>query len=235
MDSLYSKSWPKQLISKSTVDKLTANGCFVLGARYDVKTASGGFVFGGDDQAPGDRGWILEGESTADLEVRWYGAKPKAPKVTFASPTSATYISAVKTYLAAKGIKNAKPKLGTVALADLDGNGTQEALIFASSRSDDEMRGTFSLEGKTKFPNDYSVVLVRYLSGKTVKTATIYYADGKKGSLDGHGTFAGLWDLDGKPGLEIIYRWSAYEGWAATLLNFSKGKIVTLAEAGDGV
>jgi len=234
MDSMYSQTWPKQLISKATVEKYTAQGGYTLGARHKTTATVGTFAFGGDDQAPGDRGWILQ-DRPEENHVIWFGAEPKAPKVTFAGSNSATYFGVVKSFLATKGIKNAKPKLGTVVLADLDGNGTQEALIFASSRSDDEMRGTFTLEGTKKFPNDYSVVLIRSISGKSVKTTTVYYADGRKGSLDGHCTFAGLWNVDGKPGLEIIHRWEAYEGWAATVLNFSKGKVVKLAEAGDGV
>lgn len=234
MDSIYLNSWPKQTISDTQVAQALTQGGHLLGARHQVKDFIGELKFGGDDQGPGDRGWILQNRPE-EGHVIWFGAKPKPPKATFAGTNSATYIGAVKSFLATKGFKNAKPKLGTVVLADLDGNGNQEALIFASSRTHDEMWGTFTLEGTKKFPNDYSVVLIRSISGKSVKTTTVYYAGGKKGSLDGHCTFAGLWDLDGKPGLEIIHRWEGYEGWSAAVLNFSKGKIIKLAEAGDGV
>lgn len=235
MDSIYTKSWPKQLVSKATVDSLAGGEVFALGERGTAEPASGSLAFGGDESSPGERGWILGGPLAEKDGVLWFGSKPAAPSVKFASPSSATYLSAVRGYLQAKGFKNPKPVLQTVALADLDGNGTQEALIFASSRKTDEMHGTYTLSGEAKFPKDYSVVLIRYISGNSVKTATVYYTDGKKGSLEGHATFAGLWELDGKPGLEILYRWSGYEAWSSSVIGFAKGKVVPLAEAGDGV
>jgi hypothetical protein len=235
MDSIYSKSWPKQLIPSATVDRFTEGTCYELGERGNVQSTTGLLEFKGDDSGPYDRGWILKEGSGHDDHVLWFGPKPTAPSVTYAAGNSATYVSAVKSYLQAKGMKNAKLILHTVALADLDGNGTREALIFASSRPNDGMHGPTTLSGETKFPKDFSVVLIRYISGKTVKTATVYYTDGRKGSLEGHCTFAGLWDLDGKPGLEILYRWTGYEASAASIVGFAKGKSTVLAEAGDGV
>lgn len=233
MDSIYTEAWPKALIPPDVVERITSGGGHLLGPRNELKPMEGGLAFGGEDAAPYERGWTFipprEGRS-----VVWFGEKPTAPKVTFVSPTSTTYRNAVTAFMATKGVKNAKPHVHTVVLADLDNNGTQEALIFASSRAERDMSEVIYHEGR-KFPNDYSLILIRYVSGKSVRTATAFYTDGKAGSLDGHCSFAGIWNLDGKPGLEFISRWVGLEAHAATIHGFAGGKVIKLAEAGDGV
>jgi len=133
--------------------------------------------------------------------------KPAAPKVTFAKTDSATYVAAVKTFLQGKGFKNPKPQIHNA---------------FAGNMCNPR-------------PNDYSVWLIRHVVGKNVKTITAYFSDGKKKGLEGHTRFAGLWDLDGKPGVEILTEWNGYEGWSGSVHAFSKGRLTLLAEAGDGV
>lgn len=234
MDSLFSKSWPKPSVAPATVARLTEAGGFVLGQRGDVKPFKGSLKFQGEDGAPGDRGWTLADRTGTDGVV-WFGPKPAAPKVTFAKTDSATYVAAVKTFLQGKGFKNPKPHIQTIALVDLDANGTQEALIFASSLPEDQIHNAFAGNMSNPRPNDYSVWLIRHVVGKNVKTITAYFSDGKKNGLEGHTRFAGLWDLDGKPGVEILTEWNGYEGWSGSVHAFSKGRLTLLAEAGDGV
>lgn len=233
MDSLYSKSWPKQTIPTSLVNKLTAEGCYVLGRDFSVRESVGKLNFSGDDEGPGDRGWILADRQ--DNSVIWLGKKPTAPKAIVASNSSATYVKVVKDFLKTKGFKNANPVLQEVILADLDGNGSQEALIFASSQSDSTIDSALRCLESGPKSSDYNLVIVRYLSGKSLKVATMHYADARKGGLEGIMTFAGLWDLDGTKGQEIIVRWRGYEAWSSSIWKFANGKVTNLAEAGDGV
>lgn len=232
MDSPYSKAWPKPSLSSSVVNRITSAGGFALSGRGEAKPFKGSLKFEGEDGSPGERGWTLAEPTDG---IVWFGPKPVAPKVAFVKTDSPTYVAAVKTFLQGKGFKNPKPHIQTIALVDLDANGTQEALIFASSMPDDAIHNAFAGNMDIPRPNDYSVWLIRHVVGKEVKTIAAYFSEGKKNGLEGHTRFAGLWDLDGKPGVEILTRWEGYEAWSGSVHGFSKGRLTLLAEAGDGV
>ena len=234
MDSIGSNSWPKQSVATSAVDKLTNGPCFLLKEDGSMEETLSGLKFVGDDGGPGERGWLLDPHMD-DRGMVWFGAKPATPKVTYLSGSNKVYTDAVKSFLSAKGFKNPKPVLTKVAVCDLDGNGNDEVLIFASSRPTDDMMQTIAMFEEKPNNMDYSLAIVRYISGKTVKTATMYYDEGKKKSLSGYMTFGGLFQLDGKPGLNIVTRWSGYESWGSTISRFANGKVKDLAESGDGV
>lgn len=236
MDSPAIESFPKQTVSTSLVAKLTAEPCYQLERDGTVQALSRhSLKFTGEDGDPGGRGWILQPEADDGPDLVWFGPKPAAPKMTFAAPTNSTYLGVVKDFLKKKGFARAKPYLHKVVLVDLDGNGNNEALIFAASRPDGAMFETYQGNLSIKRPNDYSMILVRYVSGKSTKLCELYYTDGRKSGLAGHNTFAGLWNLDGLPGLEILVRWSGYESWSGSVFSFKGGKSKELAVAGDGV
>ena len=235
MDNMYSKTWPRTTIPAEVVKSAASGHCFLLKDKTATEFKNPGLTFGGDDSAPGERGWTLADEIDAEIPVVWFGAKPVSPKYSVISNSSNIYSKVVLDYLKTKGLKKPSVKLHTVIQADLDGNGTQEVLIFAGSRKSDDMYTAFTgLQGGAK-TEDFSLAMIRYVSGKTVKVAQIYYCDARKGGLDGHAVFAGLWDLDGKPGLEILHRWSGYEANSSTIAKFASGRYSKIAEAGDGV
>lgn len=234
MDSIASNSWPKQTVETSAVNKLTSGPCFLLKENGSTEDTLSGLKFVGDDGGPGERGWILD-PPRDDQAMIWFGAKPATPKVTYVSGSNKVYSDAVKSYLTAKGWKNPQPILTKVAVCDLDGNGNDEVLIFASSRKTEDMSQTLALMDDKPTNMDYSLALVRYISGKTVKTTTMYYEEGKRRALGGYIIFGGLFQLDGKPGLNIITKWGGYEAWGSTVSRFANGKVKDLAESGDGV
>lgn len=185
------------------------------------------------DEPEGLQAWYVE--PTTEAPATWFGPKPPAPKMIVGSPSSPTYLKVLGDYLKAKGVKGAKPRLTDVVLTDLDGDGTREAVLFAASRKEDEMWNTLSLDGEPKHPMDYAGVLVRYVSGKKTKIVELVWSDGRKGSLDGFWRNCGIWNLDGRPGAEILIGSRYYEGHGGLVFGFKKGKVTKLAENVVGV
>jgi hypothetical protein len=147
--------------------------------------------------------------------------------------SSAQAVQTAAAWLAKNGRKGAKPVVTSVVRADIDGNGSRDTLIFASSRKDDQMDQRFTVGLTGKVVKDYSVVLFQSGGGPAI---ALYYSSAKsRDSHDFHWSFGGIWDLDGKPGLEVVVRGSAYESFWATVVNVSGGKLKELASAGDGV
>lgn len=235
MDSIYSKSWPNKSIQDSVVKSASSGSCFVLSGKTAKEMKNPGLVFGGDDASPGDRGWIVNNRTLPLNNIVWFGSKPSAPTYNVISNTSATYIKAVGDFLKTKGHKKPTIKLHTVIQADLDGNGTQEVLIYAGSRPDKEMYNVYIAMAEEPKTEEFSLAMIRSVSGRAVKNTVVYYSGGVKGGVTGHTSFAGLWNLDGKPGLEIINRWGGYEAGSSTLGKFAGGNYTKIAEAGDGV
>lgn len=235
MDSIYSKNWPKMNIPEGTVKAASAGSAFLLSGKVAKEMPNPGLKYGGEDADPGERGWTIGKEVTDYKNVIWFGAKPAVPNYKVLSNSSDIYKKAVLDYLKGKGLKKPTVLLQSVIQADLDGNGTQEVMIFAASRSLDQIQESFSGNAPGPKTEHFSAALIRSVSGKSVKTTEVYYTDARTGGIDGHMAFAGLWELDGKPGCEIVTRWSGYEANSSALGKFAGGKYVKIAEAGDGV
>lgn len=229
LDSIMLSSWPKKTQDSSFVDGMTAQGGYMLSEGGSVSPFNATLTFKGSED-PGDRGWIMEPRIHEGGSVIWFGPKPSNGGAKMGSTTSPAVVKATRTFLATVGYRNARPVINTVVVADVDGNGSQDTLIFASSRKPDRMyeRLNVGLTGVVK--KDYSVVLLTS-GGKTTKV----YSSRDKDSADFHWDFGGLWQLDGKPGLELIARCSAYETSWSDLVNLRGGRATTLATAGDGV
>jgi hypothetical protein len=236
MDSIYSENFPEQTVPAAKVAAMAKTASTLLVGKTALGRTGLGLKWGGDDVGPGERGWTVSGggEDIYD-SVIWFGSKPEAPTYTVGGTSSAVYKKAVADYVAMKGIRGAKPVLHSVILADLDGNGTQEAILFAASRSLDDISQHFAGNMEPPRTNEFTVAIVRYLDGGRVRTAELSHDDGRQDGLNGNLSFAGLWDLDGDGRLEIFTRMSAYEAFGAEIYGFNKGKLSLLALAGDGV
>lgn len=235
MDSIYSKSWPTKTTPEALVKSATGRSCFLLTGKTVKELKNQGLKFGGDDEGPGERGWLVNDKTIPTENVVWFGSKPVAPSYNIISNTSATYIKAVGDFLKTKGHKKPPIKLHNVIQADLDGNGTKEVLIYAGSRPAKQMYEVYTSFNEGPATEEFSLVMIRSVSGKTVKNTVIDYSGGVKGGVTGHTSFAGLWELDGRPGLEIINRWGGYEAFSGSLGKFAGGKYTKIAESGDGV
>lgn len=205
---------------------------FALGLDGTLSQVDATVKYFEDDGPEGLHSWYVEPKS--EDVATWFGPQPPVPTILKVSPTSPTYVAVLAGFLKSKGIK-AEARLESVVLADLDGNGTREAVLFAQSLPEEEMWGTLSLTGENKHPQDYAGVLIRYVSGKTTKILPAIWTDGRKCGLEGFWKFAGAWDLDGTPGLELLVASRYYEASGGMVLRFSKGKLKTLAEHVIGV
>lgn len=232
MDSTMSDSWPKKTISDDTVSRISSQGGTVLGRAWQTRPSQTNIEWGSEDGSPGDRGWVLRGPGHDVMSIVWFGPAASAPSGAQVASSSAAAVRTAAAWLAKNGRKNAKPVVTSVVTADIDGNGSRDTLIFASSRKDDQMYERFNVGLTGKVVKDYSVVL--FQSGGGAATALYYSAAKNRDAHDFHWTFGGLWELDGKPGPELIIRGSAYESFWATVANVSQGKVRELATAGDG-
>lgn len=225
----------RKTISEGAIKAALSGPAYSLKGKEALPIKNGRLTYGDENAEPGSRGWIFETEGLDEDAVVWLGAKPKAPAFQTFSANSTTYKKAALDYLKKKGLKKPNVLIQTVIQADLDGNGTQEVLIFAASRKEEDIFQAFQGNMPGPKTEDFSMAIIRSVSGKTVKTSEIFYTDGRKGGIEGHVSFGALWDLDGKPGLEIITRGSYYEAWSCELGRFSKGRYTVIAAAGDGV
>src|ERR1044072_5029068 len=83
--------------------------------------------------------------------------------VTVLSNANAIYLRELGKFLRAHGVRS-KPRITKAVAADLDGDGTREVILEASSRDDVHQGGMHAGQ-----PGDYSLVLIRYVcNGKAV-------------------------------------------------------------------
>ncbi len=184
-----------------------------------------------DEQVP-DAVLLAPAGKTGALEVsRPLGPPPRA--ATPVAATSATYLDVVKAHLAtvpAPGKKKRPPALLLdLRRVDLDGDGTDEVLLVASSRRVGDTQPAR--------PEDWSLALVRYVdaASKAPRIVELVRHDGT-GEQRGPAELVvrGLVDADGDGALEIVLEdrdpWGvSYEVW-----RFARGAVTRLTQAGMG-
>ena len=156
-------------------------------------------------------------------------AEPTYPRLaTRVSNDSTVYTTAVRRYLASKGLNNASVVLKRVIRVDLNGNGREEVLIEAISRAEaDETFGE---------PRDYSAVLLRYVDSKG-RVQTVNY--GLSIVRVEHDLFethklGGIADLDGDGLYEVVISSRYYEGNSGEVRRFEKDTTRILCGWGVG-
>lgn len=236
-DSIDSMFAPEghQKAKPATIRRLASGACYRLSLDRKIEKVARTLEF--SKVEPMGETWMTKEIEGVDQfkEVVWFGSKPVAPKLTIVPNSSSVYTQAAKDFLKTKGFKNAKPVMNAIVLVDLDGNGTQEAVMTFTSRKRDEMSVTFAGNEDNKHPNDYCAFVIRSIQNGAIKTTEVSYTDGKKHGLDGVYELAGIWKLDGKPGAEIISSWIGYESSSSRIHKFANGRVKTVAEAGFGV
>lgn len=215
---------------KDPAGKASTKVAFTLETDGSVKALNCGLKYA-QDEPEGLQSWYTE--PMQRTSATWFGPKPKSPAMIVAK--NELYVKVLADYLKAKGMKGAKPRLEQVILTDLDGNGTREAVIFAMSQTEEMMWGTLSLDGQQSHPQDYACVLIRYVSGKSTKICEVLWTDGRKGSLEGFWKNAGIWNLDGLAGSELLIGSRYYEGGGGLVYRFKNGKATKLVEHVVGV
>jgi hypothetical protein len=148
----------------------------------------------------------------------------------------AGYRQIVARWLKARGIKN--PQVGTMRIwhVDLDGNGTSEVLINAVRQN--AKGGSPQHIAASSAAGDYSVVLLRHVSGKTVKTVPVaseIYPAAKTFNAPSVSDMMSILDLNGDGRMEIVLRDRYYEGDSVGVYEWKGGKAHEVLIAGCGV
>lgn len=155
-----------------------------------------------------------------------------------------TYRQIVRTELLRRGLKNPNVHLVGLTRSDLDGDGTQEVIIEASSYAGRD--GVFP--PPVGQPGDYSIVLLRHVVRGQVLTVTLgadiapqtpVKADDSMETrpLATLSRLAGIADLNGDGRMELILFGAYYEGSAYTVSEWTpaRGLTNTPLETGCGV
>lgn len=120
---------------------------------------------------------------------------------------AAGYNHAVREIVARHGIRNPVPRVTGAVRADLEGDGTEEVIVWAHR----ETAGG----GMQVGAGDYAVLFVRKLvngSVRTIMLAEEYHPRAKGGTTPYQYTLAGVYDLDGDGVSEIVIRGRYYHG-----------------------
>lgn len=164
------------------------------------------------------------------LSSEW-NAQPRLPKME--SGDSPTYRAAVADVLKQKGLTGTKVYITRLARVDLEGDGTDEVLIEASSPNVREPTSD------TPKPGSYTCVLLRKVVKGKPKTFVLdgaFIASKKRteGDFGNYYRLGNVLDLDGDGKMEVIVVWNYYEGGGADVYTVRDGRTAHLLAASDG-
>jgi hypothetical protein len=179
---------------------------------------------------PNGAGYIGVGEDYAKGNGVLFGGRVSVPRrVQTLSNKNSTYQPVVNAFLEKNGIM-VPGRITRIVRADLDGNGTQEVIIQASSRDDVTDGGMSGMK-----PNDYSLVLLRYEDKGKAGEIPLMFDHPSAESLNYMNKLQAIADFDGDGTMEVVVSSAYYEGESATLFRFRGTKLIKLVEMGDGV
>jgi len=165
-----------------------------------------------------------------DADVAVVGAWNVRPRaVTPGDAANPAYAADVRRLARAHGIANAEVRITRVVRADLDGNGTEEAIVSATRAA--EQLGWAARAG------DYSMVFVRKLVQGAVRTIVLvesYHPRSSPNAVPSVFDLGGVYDLDGDGGYEIVLRGRYYEGGSTAVFKIRGTTAARVAESGCG-
>ncbi len=150
--------------------------------------------------------------------------------VTAQDRSQSVYQQAAAAVLAGKGLKNAPVHLTQLLRVDLEGNGTDEVLISATTAREGYPRPDIKV-------GDYSFVALRRVEGRQVRTLLLdgeFHRRAAEFAAPHAYEVAGVLDLDGDGQLEILVGWRYYEGAGTTVYKLTGGKLAKILEGGAG-
>jgi hypothetical protein len=117
------------------------------------------------------------------------------------------YLQAVADWLVEQAPSQPIVAINKIRKVDVEGNGTDEVFISASHFAESS--------GHNVEPRDYSVILMRTVSGAEVKTIPLvsdYYAEGSENSFPWSYSLEFIGDLNGDGRMEVMVGLSRWEG-----------------------
>jgi hypothetical protein len=157
------------------------------------------------------------------------GGEVRPRAVTPGDAANPAYAADVRRLARAHGIANPEVRVTRVVRADLDGDGTEEAIVSATRAA--ERLGWAARAG------DYSVVFVRKLVREVVRTivlAETYHPRSSPTAVPWVYDLGGVYDLDGDGAYEIVLRGRYYEGGSTEIYKIRGTAAVAVAESGCG-
>ena len=165
----------------------------------------------------------LEGQKGIALgAARNWNPVPRTPKTV--NLNNKTYLDVVTAILRRQGLSNAKAKIEQAVKVDLDGDGTEEVVLTASSYG-----GKIAPNAKA---GDYSLLLVRKIVAGKVKNIMIAEEYVKKNVDFGAPSrfeISAIADLNGDGKMEIVQYGEYYEGSGARVYEITD-KLVEIKE-----
>jgi len=155
-----------------------------------------------------------------------WDAQPRRPRML--KVEGSPYEAAIREVLRANGQPKAPVKLKQAMLIDLEGDGTDEVLLSASTMDPEH-------PPVNCVPGDYSMVLLRRVEGRGVKTHVLaghFYT--KETNAPNVDRVQSLLDLDGDGVLEILCSWMYYEGGGTDVYQLQKGTPKQVLSGGMG-
>lgn len=160
-----------------------------------------------------------------DVRPLLAGGVPRAPRRVREGQPTAEYEAACRRFLALKGLPVTKARVTRVLRVDLDGDGTDEAMIEATNGepSYQSPKGT------------YSLVLLRALRGGKVVETALELAPSAPGGTLAVAQVRAVADLDGDGRMEVLTTTRGLEDFGARLWGYRAGRATMLVENGNGV
>jgi len=150
--------------------------------------------------------------------------------VTRLDPAAPVYREAVRQILVRRGITRPAVRVTGAYRVDLEGDGRDEVIVSA-------MRGDMS-RGISVAAGDYSLLFVRTVINGAVRTVMLadeVHPRASNEHIINEHTVAGILDVDGDGGYEIVTHSRYYEGDWATIHRVRNGRKQEIATAGCGV
>lgn len=145
--------------------------------------------------------------------------------------TQREYVTAVREFLSAKGIRNPKVKITQILRIDLEGDGEDEVLISGSNYNmTDDIPSSASA-------GSYSFVMLRRVVAGKVHTQLVtgdFYPKAKTFNAPAQYSIAAVLDTDGDGKMEVIVRGDYYEGGWITVFRCTPAKVEEVLEVGCG-
>jgi hypothetical protein len=174
---------------------------------------------------------VLEGQTgTAIGAARRWNPVPRTPSAI--NLNDKTYLKVVADFLRLKGVPQAKAKIEQAVKIDLDGDGTQEVLLTASSYG-----GKISPRANA---NDYSFILLRKIvagKAKNILIAGDFIKKNVEFGAPSRFELSSIVDLDGDGRMEIVIFDEYYEGQGASVYELKADQVaeIEVLNAGCGV